>query len=101
MALTYFFSSKMNMKPNIVCLQEKSLPAIDKVKYLVPQELSVSQLATIVRNRLSLCQTQSLFLFTSSGQMLQLSMIVEVAHSLHTDQDGFLYVTYSSQEAFG
>ena len=67
----------------------------------MPQELTVSQLATIVRNRLSLSQTQSLFLFTSSGQMLQLSMSVEEAHSLNTDQDGFLYVTYSSQEAFG
>ena len=84
-----------------MCLQEKSLPGIDKVKYLVPQELTVSQLATIVRNRLSLCQTQSLFLFTSCGQMLQLSMSVEEAHRLHTDPDGFLYVTYSSQEAFG
>ena len=82
-------------------MQEKTLPGIDKVKYLVPQELTVSQLATIVRNRLSLSQTQSLFLFTSSGQMLQLSMSVQAVHGLHTDPDGFLYVTYSSQEAFG
>ena len=77
------------------------MPSIDKVKYLVPQELTVSQLATIVRNRLSLSQTQSLFLFTGSGQILQLSMSVQQAHALNTDPDGFLYVTYSSQEAFG
>ena len=77
------------------------MPSIDKVKYLVPQELTVSQLATIVRNRLSLSQTQSLFLFTGSGQLLQLSMSVQQAHALNTDPDGFLYVTYSSQEAFG
>ena len=74
---------------------------MDKVKYLVPKDLTVSQLATIVRNRLSLCQTDSLFLFSSCGDMLQLSMPVQELHALQTDQDGFLYITYASQEAFG
>lgn len=81
--------------------QEKSLPCIDKVKYLVPRELTVAQLSTIVRNRLSLCQTDSFFLFTSSGTMLSMSRTVAELYEVSQDQDGFLYVEYASQETFG
>ena len=84
-----------------VFLQEKSLPCIDKVKYLVPKELSVAQLATIVRNRLSLNQSDSFFLFTSGGTLVTLSMSVENLHMINMDQDGFLYIEYASQETFG
>ena len=67
----------------------------------MPRDLTVSQLATIVRNRLSLCQTDSLFLFSSAGDLLQLSLPVEELHYARSEPDGFLYVTYASQEAFG
>ena len=77
------------------------MPCIDKVKYLVPKELSVAQLATIVRNRLSLNQSDSFFLFTSSGTLVTLSMSVEDLYEVNMDQDGFLYIEYAAQETFG
>ena len=80
---------------------EKSLPVIDKVKFLVPRELTMAQLATIVRNRLSLSSTETFFLFTSTGSMPALSISVSDLHKQSKDQDGFLYVTYTSQEVFG
>eukprot|EP00092_Neocalanus_flemingeri_P102896 GFUD01131625.1.p1 GENE.GFUD01131625.1~~GFUD01131625.1.p1 ORF type:complete len:144 (-),score=48.16 GFUD01131625.1:89-520(-) len=80
---------------------EKSLPMIDKVKFLVPKELTMAQLATIVRNRLSLGSTETFFLFTSSGSMPALSISVSDLHRQSKDQDGFLYLTYTSQEVFG
>ena len=82
-------------------LQEKSLPVIDKVKFLVPRELTVGQLATIVRNRLSLNQLDSFFLFNKSGTMVTMSMTVSDLYSESMDSDGFLYIEYASQETFG
>ena len=80
---------------------EKSLPSIDKVKFLVPRELTMAQLSTIVRNRLSLSSTETFFLFTSTGSMPALSISVSDLHQHSKDVDGFLYVTYASQEVFG
>ena len=81
--------------------KEKSLQSIDKVKYLVPSELTVAQLASIVRNRLRLCQTDSFFLFSESGTTLSMSRTVSELYTTMQDQDGFLYVQYASQETFG
>ena len=80
---------------------EKNLPVIDKVKFLVPRELTTAQLSTIVRNRLSLGSTESFFLFTASGTMPSLSITVADLHEQTRDTDGFLYLTYTSQEVFG
>ena len=38
--------------------RERYLPDLDKVKFLVPQELTLSQLANILRNRLHLTPSQ-------------------------------------------
>ena len=40
--------------------KEKDLPRLDKVKFLVPQELSVSQFVVVVRSRLVVRPSQSL-----------------------------------------
>ena len=54
---------------------------MDKVKYLLPRELTISQLATIVRNKLGLCQSESLFLLSSSGDILQMTMSVQTLYT--------------------
>ena len=81
--------------------QERSLPCIDKVKYLVPQELTMGQLSTIVRNRLSLSPASSLFLFAPGGAMVTMTATVAELHRESLDKDGFLYIKYASQETFG
>eukprot|EP00088_Acartia_fossae_P020737 TRINITY_DN22275_c0_g1_i1.p1 TRINITY_DN22275_c0_g1~~TRINITY_DN22275_c0_g1_i1.p1 ORF type:complete len:154 (-),score=28.15 TRINITY_DN22275_c0_g1_i1:128-553(-) len=81
--------------------KEKSLPEIDKVKFLVPMELTLSQLANILRIRLQLTSTQAFFLFVSNGHMPALSSPIAQLHKKYEDEDGFLYVTYASQESFG
>ena len=80
---------------------EKHLPTIEKVKFVVPRELTMAQLSTIVRNRMSLNSRDTFFLFTSTGSMPALSMCVPVLYEQSKDEDGFLYLTYASQEVFG
>jgi len=81
--------------------KERNLPHIDKVKFLVPQDLTLSQLSTILRNRLEISSTESFFLFVSGKSLPSLSTSVAELYRDHSDEDGFLYVSYASQEAFG
>jgi microtubule-associated protein 1 light chain len=81
--------------------KERNLPHIDKVKFLVPQDLTLSQLSTILRNRLQISSTESFFLFVSGKCLPSLSTSVAELYRDHSDEDGFLYVSYASQEAFG
>ena len=71
------------------------------MKYLVPQELTMGQLSTIVRNRLSLSPASSLFLFAPGGAMVTMTATVAELHRESLDKDGFLYIKYASQETFG
>ena len=81
--------------------KEKSLPQLDKTKFLVPQELNMSQFVTIIRNRLRISSTQAFYLIVSNKSMASMSKTVAEIYRENRDDDGFLYMTYASQEMFG
>lgn len=81
--------------------KEMSLPQMDKTKFLVPQEITMSQFVTIIRNRMQLGSTQAFYLLVNNRSMLSLSKTMAEVYSEHQDDDGFLHVTYASQEVFG
>ncbi|KAJ8285039.1 hypothetical protein COCON_G00038890 [Conger conger] len=81
--------------------REKYLPPLDKTKFLVPQELSLSQFVTIIRNRMSLMPSQAFYLLISNNGLASMSLTMAQVYKDHRDDDGFLYMTYASQEMFG
>lgn len=81
--------------------KEKSLTPLDKTKFLVPQEITMSQFVTIIRNRMKLGPQQALYLLVNNRSMASLSRTLAEVYQEHRDEDGFLYVTYASQEVFG
>ncbi|XP_076315672.1 microtubule-associated protein 1 light chain 3 beta-like isoform X1 [Tachypleus tridentatus] len=81
--------------------KESYLPLLNKTKFLVPQELTMSQFVTIIRNRLQLSAHQAFFLFINNKSMATMSRTLAEVYSENKDEDGFLYVTYASQEMFG
>jgi len=81
--------------------KEKALPLLDKTKFLVPQELTMSQFVTIVRNRMSLSPTQSFYLIVNNKSLASMSTTLQEVYKDEKDEDGFLYMTYASQEIFG
>jgi len=81
--------------------KEVALPSLDKTKYLVPQEITMSQFITIIRNRLQLNSQQALYLLVSNRNLASLSRPLAQIYRDYHDEDGFLYVTYASQEVFG
>uniref|UniRef100_A0A674IBH2 Microtubule associated protein 1 light chain 3 gamma n=1 Tax=Terrapene triunguis TaxID=2587831 RepID=A0A674IBH2_9SAUR len=79
--------------------KEKQLPLLDRTKFLVSQDSSMSQFV-ITLTRMSLTATQAFYLLVNKG-LPSMSMTVGEVYRDHKDEDGFLYVTYASQEMFG
>uniref|UniRef100_A0A3B3V0Z5 Microtubule-associated protein 1 light chain 3 gamma, like n=1 Tax=Poecilia latipinna TaxID=48699 RepID=A0A3B3V0Z5_9TELE len=79
----------------------KTLPLLDKTKFLVPFELTLGQFLCLLRNKIALDGTQTLFLLVAERSMSSMSSSMGDIYSRFRDADGFLYITYASQEAFG
>ncbi|KAL4622984.1 microtubule-associated proteins 1A/1B light chain 3C-like [Arapaima gigas] len=92
-----------NKLPVIVerCVREKHLPLLDKTKFLVPHELTLGQFLCLLRSKIDLSPTQTLYLLVSERSMLCLSASMSEIYSRYSDPDGFLYITYASQDMFG
>uniref|UniRef100_A0A0N8EUL3 Microtubule-associated proteins 1A/1B light chain 3C n=2 Tax=Heterocephalus glaber TaxID=10181 RepID=A0A0N8EUL3_HETGA len=80
---------------------EQSLPLLDKTKFLVPQELTVSQLLDVIRSRMALRATEAFYLLVNNKTLVSTSVTMAEVYRDYKDEDGFVYVTYASQETFG
>uniref|UniRef100_A0A3Q3AHD4 Microtubule-associated protein 1 light chain 3 gamma n=1 Tax=Kryptolebias marmoratus TaxID=37003 RepID=A0A3Q3AHD4_KRYMA len=78
--------------------KEKYLPPLDKTKFLVPHELSMTQFVTIIRNRMALLPSQAFYLLINNSGLPSMSLTMAQVYKDHQDEDGFLYMTYASQE---
>ncbi|KAJ3595723.1 hypothetical protein NHX12_005026 [Muraenolepis orangiensis] len=70
-------------------------------KFLVPAELTMTQFITIIRNRMALLPTQAFHLLINNSGLSSISLTMAQVYRDHQDEDGFLYMTYASQEMFG
>lgn len=77
-----------------------TVPLIDKQKFLVPGDLSVSQFVYIIRRRLTLTPETALFLFVA-GTLPTTTCLMKELYATYKDQDGFLYIQYSGENTFG
>ncbi|CAJ0573720.1 unnamed protein product, partial [Mesorhabditis spiculigera] len=80
---------------------ERSLPLMDRCKFLVPDHITVAELMHIVRRRLQLHPEQAFFLLVNEKSVVSNSMTMSELYQKDQDADGFIYVVYTSQPAFG
>ena len=73
---------------------------IDKKKYLVPRDMYIGQFTYIIRKNLKLDQSEALFV-TINNNLIPTNSLMDVIYEKDHNEDGFLYVVYSSENTFG
>ena len=79
----------------------RDAPAIDRDKFLVRADLTAAQFSHVLRRRLALAPSQALFLLADGKIMSGNTTLSDVRHRSPPSDDGFLYVVYSLEHAFG
>jgi GABA(A) receptor-associated protein len=77
-----------------------NLATMNQTKFLVPETITVAELLFILRKRIKLEPHQALFLFINET-MPNSSDIINTLYINHVKEDGFLYITYSTENTFG
>lgn len=81
---------------------EKQLPLLEKVKFLVPEDMCISQFMFVVRSRmLTLSPSQSLHFIINSSQVPSMQLTMGEVYGRFADEDGFLYLRYAATAMFG
>ena len=98
-------SAKIKLKypdriPIILERAKDNIPLVDKKKYLVPNNITVGQFCYIIRKRINLTPEQAIFLFIGNILPATSSPMTSI-YAEHADSDGFLYITYTSENTFG
>ena len=86
--------------PVIITPSGKNTPPLNKYKYLIPRDYTVSRLLFEIRKHLTLKSEQSLFVFVENSLLPPGEGMTQV-YSRLKDPDGFLYVTYALENTFG
>ncbi|XP_021821853.1 autophagy-related protein 8i-like [Prunus avium] len=76
------------------------LPEMEKKKFLVPRDMSVGQFIHILSSRLHLTPGKALFVFVKNT-LPQTASRMDSIYENYTEDDGFLYMCYSSEKTFG
>ena len=88
----------------IVCQRSQNAardcPYIDKIKYLVPRDLTMGQFLYVIRKRMSLPSEKALFVFVNNSIPPTTQMVGDI-YNRYKDIDGFLYLYYSYENTFG
>lgn len=74
---------------------------IDKHKFLAPSEITIGKFMCEIRKHMSLGSNDAIFIFVSKDVLPSSSETMNNIYRRHKDDDGFLYVSYASERAFG
>lgn len=88
--------------PIVVCrnIKDDNIAEIDKQKFLVPKDMTIGQFVYVIRKRINLKSEQALFVLINNSLQPSNKLLEEIYKDCK-DDDGFLYVIYSSENTFG
>ena len=83
-------------------MNDKILGDMDKIKYLVPGEITITEFMAILRKRLNINQTTSIYLYNPDNKIiLSGTNSIEYLYNKYKNDDGFLYIEYCGENVFG
>jgi len=80
--------------------QQSNIPDLDKHKYLVPKDITVSQFIYVLRKRVKIKAEEAIFLFINNSLPTS-SELMSTIYENNKDEDQFLYATFSGENTFG
>ena len=87
------------LKIPIICEKDsnsKTLRDIDKTKYLVNFDFTVSQFSFMIRQKLEINKEEAIYLL-ANGKILIPDADLSDSYESYKENDGFLYITYASE----
>jgi len=81
-------------------MTSKTVPTIDKQKFLVPGDLTLGQFVFVIRTRMKLPPESALFCFIG-GTLPTTGSLMRELFGQFRDPDGFLYASYCGENTFG
>ena len=80
---------------------ELALPELRAAKFLIPEEYLFMQLTQLLRTKLQLEETQTMFVHFRSAKLYSGMHEMADIYRENVDEDGFLYCRYTSENIFG
>jgi GABA(A) receptor-associated protein len=84
----------------IAQLTSKSLPTLDKNKYLVPGDLTMGQFYVVIRKRLNVPPETAIFCFIGD-KITPTHALASAIYDENKEDDGYCYMTLESEKVFG
>ena len=78
----------------------KTMPKLDKNKYLVPNDMTLGQFAFTIRRRIKLEPEKAMFLFINN-KMIPCSELMGKIYNDNAEDDMFLYMSLQGENTFG
>ena len=89
-----------NKVPIIINLPDNSSIELDKLKYIVPKDITIQQLHCILTKYIKKNKKQSVILFINNTMPISSQSIGNI-YNQFKDKDGFLYITLRKENTFG
>lgn len=86
----------------VICEKSKNqkLPILNKIKYLVPSNITVGQFICVIRNKMNLRSEVAIFI-SIEGFIPSSTSLIGKLYENSKHSDGFLYIEYSAENTFG
>ena len=87
--------------PVIIERQNRHDPEIRKFKFLVPNMSTMISIIREARCHMNLNSPKDCIIFYVNGKLIPVGYLVDHVYEKYHDEDGFLYLTYTTESTFG
>lgn len=81
--------------------KDKTLPDISNNKFIVPDNITVGDLITIIRKRIKIGQDTSIFIFVNESVIPAGSSTIRTLYEEYKNSDDMLIIEYCGENVFG
>jgi GABA(A) receptor-associated protein len=82
-------------------INDKKLKEIEKEKYLIPKNLTISEVVFIIRKHIQIKPEQAIYIFVGNGTLVPSNNTIYQVYQTYKADDEILYITYTSENTFG